>query len=127
MSIEESIKVLDEIAEGFEKLSIDICARNDLISLWEGLAKGIRQAIAVIKANMRGQSNYPLTLEQLREMDGEPVYLNLGDSGEWALVRMQHGQVFITHKNTICAPANILFGCGGKAYRRKPEEEKGET
>lgn len=69
--------------------------------------------------------NDPLTMEELREMDGEPVYLDLGDNGEWALVRMLHGKVFITHKNTICAPANILFGCGGKAYRRKPEE--GET
>lgn len=62
-----------------------------------------------------------LTLEELREMDGEPVYLDFGDGGEWGLVRVQQGKVFITHKNTICAPANILFECGGKAYRRKPE------
>lgn len=69
--------------------------------------------------------NAPLTLEELLEMDGEPVYLDFGDGGEWVLVRVQQDKVFITHKNTICAPANILFECGGKAYRRKPEE--GET
>lgn len=47
--------------------------------------------------------NDALTLEELREMDGEPVYLDFGDGGEWALVRVQQGKV----------------------YRRKPEE--GET
>lgn len=73
------------------------------------------------------EHNNPLTLEQLREMDGEPVYLDFGDGGEWVLVRVQQDKVFITHKNTICAPANILFKCGGKAYRRKPEEEVGAT
>lgn len=68
------------------------------------------------------EPNDPLTLEQLRGMDGEPVYLDFGDGSEWVLVRVQQDKVFITHKNTICAPVNILFECGGKAYRRKPEE-----
>ena len=66
-------------------------------------------------------STDPLTLEELREMDGEPVYLDFGDGGEWVLVRTQQGKVFITHKNTICVPINILFKCAGKAYCRKPE------
>ena len=65
----------------------------------------------------------PLSLEQLRVMDGEPVYLDFGSGGEWALVRVQQGKVFITHKNAICTPANILLECGGKACRRRPEEE----
>lgn len=64
----------------------------------------------------------PLPPEQLLEMDGEPVYLDLGDGGEWALVRVQQGEIFVTHKNTICAPVKILFKCGGKVYRGKPEE-----
>lgn len=64
----------------------------------------------------------PLSLEQLRVMDGEPVYLDFGSGGEWALVRVQQGKVFITHKNAICTPANILLECGGKACRRRPEE-----
>ncbi len=63
------------------------------------------------------------SLEELREMDGEPVYLDLGDGGAWVLLRVQQGKVFVTHKNTICVPVNILFECGGKAYRRRPEDE----
>lgn len=69
----------------------------------------------------------PLTLDELREMDGEPVYLDFTDGGEWALVRVQKGKVFITHKNTICAPVNILIACGGKAYRRRPVGKEMES
>ena len=72
--------------------------------------------------HMPAPPNDPLTLEELREMDGEPVYLDFGDGGEWALVRILQGKVFVVHKNAIPSPVNILFECGGKAYRRKPEE-----
>lgn len=57
MTIEEIIKVLDEIAEGFENLSAEVCARNDLRALWEGRAKGIRQAIALLKTRPDAQPN----------------------------------------------------------------------
>lgn len=67
--------------------------------------------------------NDPLTLEQLREMDGEPVYLDFIDGGEWVLVRVYEGKVFITHKNTICSPAKLVFMCNGKIYRYKPKEQ----
>lgn len=66
--------------------------------------------------------NTPLTLEELRKMDGEPVYLYFVDGGEWVLLRKFDGKIFITHRNTICSPVNLVFRCGGKIYRRKPEE-----
>lgn len=65
--------------------------------------------------------NDPLTEAELRAMDGEPVYLDFGDGGEWVLVRMMENDVCFSHKNTICAPAKIAFECGAKVYRRKPE------
>ena len=71
--------------------------------------------------------NDPLTLEELREMDGEPVYVHwvrrdwrMG--GEWA---------FVCLKWQGCKTANggaVFFDRYGEwwlAYRRKPEE--GET
>lgn len=70
---------------------------------------------------VQASSNDPLDEEQLREMEGDPVYLDLGDGGEWALVRLVDGKVHFTHKNTICAPAKTLFSCRGRAYRHKPE------
>ncbi len=97
------------------KLYEDICFSADgteLLTPW--ILRVLREAREQLK-------NDPLTEEQLREMDGRPVYLDLGDGGEWVLVRLQENDVYFSHKNTICAPAKILFECGGKVYLRKPE------
>lgn len=66
----------------------------------------------------------PLTEEQLREMNGDPVYLDLGDGGEWVLVRLMENEVYFSHKNTICAPAKIALNVAGKCIfsnRRPPQ------
>lgn len=78
--------------------------------------------LAVRKIWNLSPPNEPLTLEQLREMDGEPVYLYFVDGGEWVLIRVYDEKIFITHRNAICSPVNLVFKCGGKLYRRKPEE-----
>lgn len=122
MDIEESIKVLDEIAKGFENLSAEVCARNDLIALWAGRAKGIRQAIAVINARLRVQPNEPLTLEELREMDGEPVWIASPDGWDtpcWMLVDVEYELCREAHGG-LAAFEN--YGKTWLAYRRKPEE-----
>lgn len=69
---------------------------------------------------VQASSNDPLDEEQLREMDGEPVYLDLGDDSEWVLVRLNGYDVWFTHKNTICVPAKLAFDLGVEAYRYKP-------
>ena len=68
-----------------------------------------------------GLKNDPLTPEQLQMMDGDPVYLGLGNCGKWVLVRLKEDEVYFSHKNTICAPAKIAFECGVKVYSHKPE------
>ncbi len=75
--------------------------------------------------------NDPLTLEELREMDGEPVWIEWGGHPQagWALVRVW--SKWSKAKNAIrliCRNGNTeVPGCvladGGKIYRRKPEEE----
>ena len=65
------------------------------------------------------QPNPPLTLEDLRNMDGEPVFIRPpgSDSGDWALVDLEY-ELCRTSKG---APA--IFDTYGKtwiAYRRKP-------
>ena len=139
MSIEESINVLDEIAEGFEKLSAEVCARTDLRATWEGRAKGIRQAITLIKAHLKGKPNDPLTLEQLREMDGEPVYFQFGDGTQgWAIAEKDvegivlYGPDFDDHAYPDSDFINMEYNdpaghfglhvLGWRAYRRRPEE-----
>lgn len=130
MIVEESIKVLEEIAEGFEKMSTEECARNDLRALWEGRAKGIRQAIALIKAHLRDQPNDPMTMKQLQEMDGDPVWVSTGRLSEWCIVHSCHsddvigGGVIMTRRTAEKRTYPYVdYGKTWLAYRRKPEEE----
>ena len=68
-------------------------------------------------------ANDPLTLEELREMDGEPVFIMRIGSDEptdrdWALVDLKHGMC-----RTVTGGMAIfeLYGASWLAYRRKPE------
>ena len=72
--------------------------------------------------------NDPLTLEELREMDGEPVWvveLN-GYPPHWGLVywcrKNKRNIVYVTINNGASICAETLLAAGGKIYRRKPEE-----
>ncbi len=108
-------RALWAMAELRERLKLyeDICFATDgteLLSPW--VLRVLRDAKL---------TTGPLTLEQLREMDGKPVYLDLGDGGEWVLVRLEENEVYFLHKNTICAPAKIAFACGVKVYLLKPK------
>jgi len=73
-------------------------------------------------------SNTPLTLEQLREMDGEPVWVvELNDSPpRWGLVywrlKNKSNFVYVTVNNGASICAETFIAAGGKIYRRRPEE-----
>lgn len=58
----------------------------------------------------------PLTIEELRQMDGEPVWLDVA-SGVWGLVDSDDSVVWLDRGGSI-----DLRALGGKAYRRKPKE-----
>lgn len=82
----------------------------------------------LIKWNRRYEPpNSPLTLDELREMDGEPVWLKLNYgmafAAEWAIV--------CTALERIAGNSLLLhfekYGKAGTAYRRRPEEEHYET
>ena len=57
----------------------------------------------------------PLTLEELREMDGEPVWVNLCLSSCWAIVHK--GRAVFGDGDAI-----PLERFAGRAYRRKLDE-----
>lgn len=75
--------------------------------------------------------NKPLTLDELREMDGEPVWVEHFDSpcsikqpGEWLILKscnptVEHPYVDFKDKS-LCA---LYYGQGWLAYARKPEQE----
>ena len=67
--------------------------------------------------------NEPLTIEQLREMDGEPVWVT--PTGFWALViskRGQRVQLMCSDGETVWADKEIELV--GPVYRRPPEGEE---
>lgn len=84
---------------------------------------------AAIKAwNRRYEPpNLPLTLDELKEMDGQPVWI-VGVScinnfkGHWDICDLQNGEV-IEFSYCIEQPDLHLLGISWWAYRRKPEED----
>ena len=82
--------------------------------------------------------NEPLTLEQLREMDGEPVWVVYDQDAAkttpgfdplalWALVEVTKGSVFLTNNlggRTAYADDQDLEWAGITVYRRPPEGEE---
>ena len=71
-------------------------------------------------------NNEPLTLDELREMDGEPVWVVYGeDAGMWALVEVCEESIFLTNNlggRTEYAADVELEDDGITVYRQKPEE-----
>ena len=83
--------------------------------------------------------NEPLTLEQLREMDGEPVWVVYDQDAAkttpgfdpftlWALVEVTKGSVFLTNNlggRTAYADDQDLEWAGITVYRRPPGRQEG--
>ena len=74
--------------------------------------------------------NEPLTLEELREMDGEPVYMTFpsdtgNQCGHWALVGTQRwGAVSLIYGCGWSSYESAVETLGAKFYRRPPEGEE---
>lgn len=65
--------------------------------------------------------NDPLTLEELREMDGEPVYDWMGY--EWFVVsEVTDDEVIMTDGTVFDIDEDSVNSAVGRFYRRKPEE-----
>lgn len=65
-------------------------------------------------------TNDPLTIEQLREMDGEPVWVT--PLGFWALVIAKHGErVKLISNDGEIVHADKEIELVGPVYRRPPE------
>ena len=91
------------------------------------IGEALTMAIAALQEKAEREDPKPLTIEQLRQMRGEPVWMkeeqawgiiNIDDYGEWK------GVPFITfyYKTTRC-DWNIVKR-GLTCYRHKPKEEE---
>lgn len=84
----------------------------------DGMIKALREAEEVTAAQ---QPNNPPTLEELREMDGEPVYDWMGY--EWFVVsEVTDDEVIMTDGTIFYIDEDSPNSSDQRFYRRKPEE-----
>ena len=81
------------------------------------LKEALDMAIAALS-----QPNEPLTLEQLREMDGEPVYDYLGQ--EWYVIQEYYDHELTMTDGTRFFDDDEIDGVDKRFYRRPPEGEE---
>ena len=126
MTIEEAIKILEYPVK---KWSMEWDEREDGLSYYEALDMAI--------SALRQQEHFrdltkkvePLTLDDLRKMDGEPVWVicdkGFEPLGLWALVEVCEESIFLTNNlggRTEYADDVELEDDGITVYRQKPEE-----
>ena len=93
-----------------------------------GFNQGLNQAMWIIThAPTLTPPNEPLTIEQLREMDGEPVWVE--DVKHWALIDIEKGGQWDGVPFAIWAENGTKFtynveSRGLHCYRRPPEGEE---
>ena len=93
-----------------------------------GLRAFYRLAESALRAQQQAEANKPLTLDELREMEGEPVWCEIRFKGKPPFYGIVHGENvtgFITGDDK---PVNLAithvgaYGLAWLAYRHKPEE-----
>ena len=84
------------------------------------LKEAYRMAVSILRAQTDAPSNDPLPLEELREMDGEPVWVVIAGVGRYAVI--EHCEKRSTKFTDGMEPPNDRYGIYWLAYRRRPEE-----
>ena len=85
------------------------------------MAEAHRVAISALRAKRERENQKPLTLDELRQMDGEPVWVQspgVPEYGRWAIVEGVGENCLFLHDDFTCHD----YGKTWLAYRQKPEE-----
>ena len=119
MTREEAIKVLEYPVK---KWSMEWDEREDGLSYYEALdmaISAIRQQEHFREVTKKVE---PLTLDELRKMDGEPVWVQspgVPEYGRWAIVEGVGENCLFLHDDFTCHD----YGKTWLAYRKKPKED----
>lgn len=120
MTHQEIIKSLLEQAEDKECFA-DADDPEDILSKD---IEALREAVELL--NRMEMPNEPLTLDQLRELDGKPVWLvgvssMNGFQGNWDICDWLNAEE-VLFSYCLESPDINLYGITWQAYRQKPEE-----
>ncbi len=129
MSNEEIISVIDELALGAEECANDYDYTGRARKAHARKAKALRAAIEKLRTQPDNQPNEPLTLEELREMDGQPVWMESDSETGWGILVVCGSGTLIMAKTgkesyVIYSYDRYNEQLGAKLYRRPPKEEK---
>ena len=116
MTREEAIKWVQEEKESFERApDLNGCPMTEY---WQKAIDVYDMAISAIRKQEQ-QPNAPLTLDELRKMDGEPVYIVDGDVAWWDIVSFS-----VQDWLYLAREEELRYSRYGEwlAYRQKPEE-----
>ena len=90
------------------------------------LREALDMAISALRQQERfGEANKALTLDELRKMDGEPVWVEFqdGSGGCWGLVHITVFTHIVFANGHFCTVGKPYYGKTWIAYRHKPEED----
>lgn len=122
MSIEEVIRKLEKMAADREDILPGCLGWDE--------AEPLREAVTLLKTHPEAQPNTPLTPEELREMDGQLMWVFESELGisYWAIINKvtDSGVFFRTALDARDYGAFSVYGRAWLAYRRPPKEDSHE-
>lgn len=123
MSIKETIARLEEMADDREDKVLPGCIGWDEI-------EPLREAAALLRTHQDAQPNEPLTLDELRGMVRQPIWMECKHFSGWAILHLAWPEIYVSAAdgNTYFIWANGEYNerLGAKLYRRPPKEEHHE-
>ncbi len=88
-----------------------------------GVSEDTIVRVALSDCEIIQQPNEPLTLEELRDMEGQPVWVEFEDGQTSGYGVISTGMIFFPY-GRYCTIADSDFGVWWKAYRRPLKEDK---
>ena len=112
-----------------DRLHLIACEKCGTLALTKAVSPQVAANLTLRQPTLT-PPNEPLTMEELRKMDGEPVYMTFpsdtgNQCGHWALVGTQRwGAVSLIYGCGWSSYESAVETVGAKFYRRPPEGEE---
>ena len=112
-----------------DRLHLIACEKCGTLALTKAVSPQVAANLTLRQPTLT-PPNEPLTMEELRTMDGEPVYMTFpsdtgNQCGHWALVGTQRwGAVSLIYGCGWSSYESAVETLGAKFYRRPPEGEE---
>ena len=112
-----------------DRLHLIACEKCGTLALTKAVSPQVAANLTLRQPTLT-PPNEPLTMEELRKMDGEPVYMTFpsdtgNQCGHWALVGTQRwGAVSLIYGCGWSSYDSAVETLGAKFYRRPPEGEE---